>query len=248
MKVTIITVCYNAEQTIADCIRSVASQEYSDIEHLIIDGASTDGTLKRIRESGFDTSHLVSEPDKGIYDAMNKGLRKASGQVIGILNADDFYADPQVISDVVKTFQSEDCMCTYGDLEYVSFHQPEKVIRKWHSGPYQRENFRWGWMPPHPSFFVKAELYERLGGFRLDLGTAADYELMLRFLYVNRLKTSYLSRVLVKMRAGGASNQTLSRRLEANRYDRKAWKVNNLKPNLLTLWLKPIRKISQFFT
>jgi glycosyltransferase involved in cell wall biosynthesis len=248
VKVTIITVCYNAEQTIADCIRSVASQDYFDIEHLIVDGASTDGTLKRIRESGFDTSHLVSEPDKGIYDAMNKGLRKASGQVIGILNADDFYADPQVISDVVKTFQSEDCMCTYGDLEYVSFHQPEKVVRKWHSGPYQRENFRWGWMPPHPSFFVKAELYERLGGFRLDLGTAADYELMLRFLYVNRLKTSYLSRVLVKMRAGGASNQTLSRRLEANRYDRKAWKVNNLKPNLLTLWLKPIRKISQFFT
>ena len=248
MKVTIITVCYNAEQTIMDCIQSVATQDYPDIEHLIIDGASTDGTVKRIKESGFDTSHLVSEPDNGIYDAMNKGIRKASGQVIGILNADDSYAAPHIISEVVQTFQSDDCVCVYGDLEYVSFLQPQKVIRKWRSGAYHRENFLWGWMPPHPSFFVKAEEYERLGGFRLDLGTAADYELMLRFLYVNHLKTSYLPRVLVKMRAGGASNQTLSRRIEANRYDRKAWKVNGAKPNLLTLWLKPARKIAQFFT
>ncbi|TLV02662.1 glycosyltransferase family 2 protein [Dyadobacter luticola] len=246
MKVSILTVVYNGAATIRSCIDSVLKQDYSDIEYIIVDGNSTDGTQEIVTSYGDKVAQFISERDSGIYDAMNKAIQLATGEVIGILNADDFYAYPSVISEVVKTMQSGDFQCVYGDLEFVDGVDATKVTRKWVSGEYRKGSFINGWMPPHPTFFVKKEVYKNNGTFRLDLGTAADYELMLRFIHKFQVRIGYLPKVLVKMRVGGVSTSTLKNRLAANRNDLKAWKTNNLTPRFYTLWLKPLRKILQF--
>jgi len=246
MKVSIITIAYNSAETIEDTIRSVASQTYSDIEYIIIDGKSTDNTLSIIDKHKASVSKLVSEKDNGIYDAMNKGVKLASGDIVGILNSDDFYADEHVVADVVKTFETEKCDGLYADLVYVDRENISMITRTWNSGKYYDGLFLNGWMPPHPTFFVRKEVYEKFGGYNTDLRSAADYEIMLRFIHKYKIRLSYLPRVITKMRSGGQSNVSIKNRIKANMEDRLAWKINGLKPGLLTLTRKPLSKVFQF--
>ena len=184
--------------------------------------------------------------DDGIYFALNKGIDIASGDIIGILHSDDFYAHEQVISMVVREFENKNVDSVYGDLQYVDKTNTHKIIRNWKSGKYKKGMFLNGWMPPHPTFFVKREHYKKYGNFNTNLKSAADYELMLRLLHKHQLKTSYIPEILVKMRVGGKSNVSFINRIYANREDRLAWKINELKPGFFTLLLKPLSKLGQF--
>jgi len=244
VKISIITVCYNAEDTISDTIQSVLSQDYKDVEYIIIDGKSTDRTLEIIQtiKNGIQ---LISEKDKGIYDAMNKGINIATGDVIGILNADDVYKNNQVLTDVMNTFK-DNVSIVYGDIEYVKYNDVSKVVRKWKAGVFRPGKFKWGWMPPHPGFFMKKSCYECYGLFNLNLSTSADYELMLRMLEVHNLNHFYISKTITSMRVGGASNSSLINRFLANRNDKKAWAIHPINPFWFTFILKPLRKLPQF--
>ncbi len=250
VRLSILTVCYNSVATIGDTLRSVAMQNYPHYEHVLVDGGSTDGTVELIQE--FAKQHpeknirWTSEPDKGLYDAMNKGIARCNGDFIGTLNADDFYTNQEVLSDVMRTLDEHNAIALYADLDYVHAENVNKPVRKWHSGTYKRNAFLWGWMPPHPTFFVHKSLYKQFGHFRLDLKSAADYELMLRFIHKHGIVPVYLPLTIIHMRVGGVSNASISNRLAANKMDRKAWKVNGLSPYFFTLWLKPLRKIGQF--
>ena len=248
MKVSVITVCLNSEATIEDTILSVLEQDHKDLEYIVVDGKSSDRTLPIIEKYKSRIAKLIFEKDDGMYFALNKGLREASGEVIGILNADDLYADSKVISQVVKEFSEKKTDSIYGDLQYVERNDLQKIFRNWKSNPYDAKLFLKGWMPPHPAFFVKRKCYEQFGAFNTIFSFAADYELMLRFLYKNRISASYIPQVLVKMRTGGLSNSSIKNRIKANREDRLAWKVNGLKPEKLTLVLKPLSKLRQFFS
>ncbi len=247
MKISVITISYNAGDTIEETILSVVNQDYPDIEYVIIDGGSTDQTKTIISKYQSQISTYISEPDNGIYDAMNKGLSLATGDLIALLNADDVYAASSVLTNVCKALEANATDACYGDLEYVKRLNPDKVIRKWVSGVFIRENFRKGWMPPHPAFFVKRRIYQEFGNFNTDLKTSADYELMLRFLYRYKVSTCYLPMVLVKMKVGGQSNQSFQNRINANKEDRLAWKINNLQAAPFTFIMKPLRKVSQFW-
>ncbi len=247
MKITVITVCYNSELTIESTIRSVLEQDYPDIEYIIIDGLSTDSTPQIVRSFSSSISRFVTEKDDGMYDAINKGIAFASGEVIAILNADDFYTSKDILSKVANEFTSKKTDSIYGDLDYVDFRDTSKVKRKWRSGNYSHGKFLYGWMPPHPAFFLRKKCYEKYGKFNTVFKTAADYELMLRMLHKNKISTSYLPEVFVKMRVGGMSNTSVKNRVNANLEDRNAWEINDLKPKWYTLTLKPLRKLGQFF-
>jgi glycosyltransferase involved in cell wall biosynthesis len=245
MKISVITATYNSAATVKDTLTCIRQQDYPDIEHIIIDGCSTDGTLDIV--AGFPhVKKVISEKDKGIYDAMNKGIRQATGEVVGILNSDDVYSDTSVLSSVASAFADPAVMTVYADLQYVYPDDLNRIQRTWRSGEFKKRSFYYGWMPPHPTFFVRKEIYEQGGLFNPDLRSAADYELMLRILVKMGMPALYLPRVIVKMRAGGMSNSSLGNRLRANKEDRLAWKLNNLKPYFFTLYLKPLRKIHQF--
>lgn len=241
--ISIITATYNSEKTLEKCIDSIASQT-NGVEHIIIDGKSSDATLDILESKRASVSRIVSEPDQGIYHAMNKGLGIVSGDVIGILNSDDYYASNNIIQTVAEVFEDPNVKACYGDLVYVD--EEDHVIRFWRSGSHRPADFYWGWMPPHPTFFVRRSVYEDYGGFNTDLGSAADYEIMLRFLLKHQIKATYIPEVMVNMRMGGVSNASLTNRLKANRMDRKAWEVNGLKPYPWTLMMKPLRKIRQW--
>ena len=245
MKISIITVCYNAEDTICDTIQSVLSQDYKDVEYIIVDGKSTDRTLEII-QSINNGIKLISEKDQGMYDAMNKGINIASGDVIGILNADDIYKNSQVLTKVMDEFKAN-VSIVYGDIEYVKYDDLSNVVRKWKAGVFRTGKFKWGWMPPHPGFFVKKSCYESFGLFNLNLSTSADYELMLRMLEVHHLSCNYIPKTITSMRVGGASNSSLKNRLIANRNDKKAWTIHPINPFWFTFILKPLRKLPQFF-
>jgi glycosyltransferase involved in cell wall biosynthesis len=245
MKISIITATYNSAGTIGDTLNCIRAQDYPDIEHIIVDGGSTDGTLDIVDDFPHVTK-LISGRDDGIYDAMNKGISVATGQVVGILNSDDVYTDSTVLSAIAAAFADPNLMTAYADLQYVHFDDLNRVKRTWITGRFHKKSFYYGWMPPHPTFFVRREVYDRAGLFNTDLRSAADYEIMLRILVRYGLSTRYIPRVIVKMRVGGVSNASLRNRLRANREDRLAWKINNLKPYIFTLYLKPLRKISQF--
>ncbi len=245
MKISIITVCLNAADTIADTIESIRNQSHPDIEYIVADGGSTDGTLAIIEQNRDIVSILLTGPDKGMYDAANKGISSATGEIVGMLNADDFYADNDVLKDVAHSM-AEGGDAVYGDLHYVDRQNPQTMTRNWISGPFNRESFLFGWMPPHPTFFLRKSAYDTYGLFRLDFKSAADYELMLRMLYKHSLEPCYLNRVLVKMRVGGTSNVTIANRIRANKEDRKAWRVNELNAAWYTLYLKPLSKLRQF--
>lgn len=245
MRVSIITVCFNSASTIIDTIKSVKAQLYPNIEHIIIDGCSQDNTLEIITTQGH-TGPLISEKDDGLYDAMNKGISLATGDVIGILNSDDFYCDAKVIEDVVNLFEKNNCDAVYADLNYIDITHQRKVVRRWKSGKFRYKKFNYGWMPPHPTLFIKKECYIRMGGFNTELKSAADYELILRFLYKNKTNVFYLPRVVVNMRAGGMSNSSLKNRIKAHLEDYQAWNYNGITPRWYTLMLKPLRKIFQY--
>jgi glycosyltransferase involved in cell wall biosynthesis len=245
MKISIITVCYNAASTIEETILSVLTQTHPSMEYIIIDGGSTDQTMRIVNRYRDRIAAIVSEKDLGIYDAMNKGIARAGGEVVGILNADDVYAGNEVLAQVAKTFKETSADAVYGNLQYLDA-AGEKVVRVWRSGHCSRLAFLHGWMPPHPAFFLRKECYEQYGNYSLELRSSSDYELMLRMLFRFGLKASWLDRLLVNMRSGGISNASLWSRLRANKEDARAWKMNGLTPLPYTLWLKPLRKIPQF--
>lgn len=246
MRVSIVTVVYNGEKFIKSAIDSVLSQDYPDIEHIIIDGNSSDNTMSIVNGYKDSVARIISEPDNGLYDAMNKGLSYCTGDIVGILNSDDFYKGPDVISKVVACFAKSDVQTVYGDLLYVDQFETEKIKRYWKGGEFKRSKFLYGWMPPHPTFFVRKEIYKKYGMFNLNLKSAADYEFMLRVLYKYKTSSYYLSQTLTVMRDGGMSNSSVSNRLRGNSEDSNAWKINNVKPYFFTRYLKPLRKLTQF--
>ena len=246
MKVSIITVTYNSEKYIADCIASVRKQTYSNIEHIIVDGKSTDNTLKIIQKNSSSIAHWISETDRGMYDAINKGIKMASGDIIGVLNSDDMLASADVIMDIVACFDEKKIDSVYGDLVYVDPANPQKVMRYWKGLSYKRSRFTYGWMPAHPTFYIRRELIDRFGGYENHYYTAADYEFMARYLYRHKISSCYLSKMIVKMRNGGVSNSNIYRRLRANRRDYLAMKINKIPFAFLVSILKPLIKIPQY--
>ncbi|MCW3114285.1 MAG: glycosyltransferase [Segetibacter sp.] len=247
MKVSIITATYNSERTIKDTLTSVKQQTHEDVEHIIIDGASTDKTINLLDLYGHQGPKL-SEEDNGIYHAMNKGLSMAGGDIIGILNSDDFYSDNKVLENVVKTFEESGCDAVYGDLVYIDGKQSNKIVRKWIAGNYNKKLFYKGWMPPHPTVFIKKEVYEKYGLFNLKFKSSSDYELLLRLMFLKNIKVEYIPQVLVHMRTGGQSNKSISNRLAAHKEDYMAWLSNGASPRWYTLAMKPLSKIMQFTT
>ncbi len=245
MKISIITVAYEAAHIILNALESVADQSYDNIEHIVIDGGSSDGTVPLVK-SYKHVTHLVSEPDQGIYDALNKGLKLASGDYIGVLHADDVYADDRVLEDVARTLKEERPDLLHGNIKYVDLQG--RIVRNWKSSKSTRLKWKWGWMVPHTGLFVAKTSYEKYGSYRLDMGTAGDYECMLRLFVKYDLDSHYVNRDITKMRQGGASNVSYAARLKANAMDRKAWKVNELKPVPFIRVLKPLRKLRQFIS
>jgi glycosyltransferase involved in cell wall biosynthesis len=217
VKVSIITVCFNSEQTIRDTIESVLGQTYGDIEHIIIDGASHDRTVEIAQNYLAHITKLVSEPDQGIYDAMNKGIHMATGDVIGMINSDDFYASNKAIEMVVDAMADGEFDACFGDLCYVDKNDPGRIVRYWKANAFEAGAFARGWAPPHPTFFVRRSVYERFGVFDLGFSIAADFELMMRFLEKHRIRAQYVPDVLVKMRMGGTTNRSLSNIWRQNR-------------------------------
>jgi glycosyltransferase involved in cell wall biosynthesis len=243
--VSIITATYNSAATVLESMRSVSDQDYPLIEHIIVDGLSGDDTL-HIVKSFSGKVRVISEKDTGMYEAMNKGIRAASGDIIGILNSDDVYADSHVISKIVDVFRDPSVQSCYADLQYTDAQNISRVTRTWKSGNYNKSSFFYGWMPPHPTFFVRKSVYDQVGLYNTDMRSAADYEMMLRILLKHNLPAAYLPQVIVKMRTGGISNASVRNRIRANREDREAWRINGMKPYFFTLYLKPLRKITQF--
>jgi glycosyltransferase involved in cell wall biosynthesis len=247
VKISVITVVYNGADTIRTCLDSVTGQTHPDVEYIVIDGNSTDETVTIVTGYRDRIARLVSEPDKGLYDAMNKGIGLATGEVIAFLNADDFYPNPHVLAHVAESFaRHTDTDAVYGDMLYVDRTDIRRVTRYWNSGPYRPGAFCWGWMPGHLAFFAKRSVYAQYGGFRLDLRSAADYELMLRFIHKHGIRLTYRHEVFIVMRNGGMSNNGIDSHLKANGQDRQAWQLNNMRPYFFTMWLKPLRKVGQY--
>jgi glycosyltransferase len=247
MKLSIITVVYNNERTIKDAIESVIGQSYNNIEYVIIDGKSKDNTVSIIEEHENKLGYFISEKDSGIYDAMNKGIKAATGDVIGILNSDDLYQSATVIESVMTQFIENPTLdIVYGDLVYVKSDNVDKVVRNWKSNSYYNNFFEEGNVPPHPSLFVKKNVYEEAGLFNLDFKLAADYEFMLRIFKKHNFESKYINKVIVKMRLGGATNQSFSNIIKQNKEILLAWKNNNLKAPLLLMPLRILKRLAQF--
>ncbi len=246
LKISVITATKNSVDTLAECLASVHRQSYGHHEHIIIDGASTDGTLAELEKCRDHLDVLVSEPDQGIYHALNKGLARASGDIVGFLNSDDLYADPHVLRRVAAAFADPAVEAIYGDLLYVKRRDPGQVIRYWRSCAFSRSLLHRGWMPPHPTLYLRREVYDRIGGFNPTYQIAADYDLMLRLLSQPRGKVVYLPNVMVHMRLGGVSNRSLFSILRKSWEDYRALRANRV-GGLVTLALKNLSKVSQFF-
>jgi glycosyltransferase involved in cell wall biosynthesis len=235
LKITVVTVSYNSAATIADTLRSVVSQTHPDVEHLVIDGKSTDSTVQVVEAHRHRNLVLSSEPDNGIYDAMNKGLSRATGEVIGFLNADDFYADANVLARVAKAFEDDPGVeACFGDLVYVS-EDNRKVVRYWKSRPYEKGSFARGWSPAHPTFYIRCSALERLGQFDLTYRLAADTEFMMRYLECGGVRSAYIPNVQVHMRVGGATNQSWRNIVRQNREILAALEKNNIPYSLPSL-------------
>jgi glycosyltransferase involved in cell wall biosynthesis len=246
MKISLITVVYNGEAFLQDCFNSVIAQTYPDVEYLVIDGGSTDKTLNIIQENRSHIDYFISEKDQGLYDAINKGIQQSTGEVIGILNADDMLTSADVLASVAKTFMANPTLDgLYGDLNYIH-PSTHKIIRKWKSRPAAFQDLKKGWMPAHPTLYLKRGLFEQHGAYSLDFGTAADYELILRYFYIHKIKTSYLPMLMVNMRMGGVSNHSFGSRISALINDYKALKVNKMPWPFLVLLKKKISKLNQF--
>jgi glycosyltransferase involved in cell wall biosynthesis len=245
MKLSIITVVYNGRTTLGDTIQSILNQDYPNIEHIIIDGGSTDGTIELVQSYGNQIAKFISEPDRGMYDAMNKGIRLATGDIIGILNSDDFYADTDVISTVVQTFQQHQVDSVFGDLVFVNPDDLKTVVRYYGSANFHPSRFAYGWMPPHPTFFVKRHAYEQYGLFKTDYKIAADYEILIRFLAKHQLTYRHIPKVMVNMRPGGVSTTNFKSNWILNREIVRGCAENDIPTNLPKVLSKYFTKVFQ---
>jgi glycosyltransferase len=245
LKISVITAVYNRVATIGDALDSVRAQSWPDVEHVVIDGASTDGTLELLQARRDEIAVLVSEPDKGIYDALNKGIARATGDVIGLMHSDDLYADENVLADVAAAFADPQIDAVYGDLDYVAQGDTSKVIRRWRSGAYTPALLLRGWMPPHPTLYLRRQVIARWGTFDASYRIAADYDAVLRYFGRGNIRPAYIPRVLVKMRVGGESNRSLARILRKSREDYAALQGNQI-GGLGTLVRKNLSKVRQF--
>jgi glycosyltransferase len=246
MKISVITATWNSAQTISDTLDSILSQSYTDIEYIVIDGLSRDNTLEIIKNHNVKVDIIVSEKDNGIYDALNKGIAVATGDVIGFLHSDDVFACSDALQQIADAFSQSEIDSVYGDLNYVSKNDTERVIRHWKSNEYKRKNILSGWMPPHPTFYMKRVCYQTFGSFDLSYKISADYDSILRYLWKNSLTSSYVPKVLINMRVGGESNRSLKNIILKSKEDYKAMKNNDL-PAVTALLGKNLSKIPQFF-
>ena len=247
MKVSIITAAFNSSSTVKDCILSVENQTYKNIEHLIIDGASTDNTIEIVNSVPNRIQKVVSEPDKGVYDALNKGIALATGDIIGFLHTDDVFDSEKTIANIVTVFEesSQGIAGTYGDLIYVDRNNPGKLIRYWKSNSFNAKALAYGWMPPHPTLFLRKEVYEKYGSFCLSYEIAADYDFMIRIMKDTNLKFLYLPEVISVMRLGGISNNGIGNILKKSKEDLSVIRKYKL-GGLFTLFFKNLRKVKQF--
>jgi len=247
MKISIITVVFNNVATIASAIDSVLSQDYADIEYIIVDGKSTDGTVAVIEQYGDRIAQFVSEKDHGIYDAMNKGIRMAKGEVVGILNADDFFNSHDTISTIANAFLNDaELEATTGDIVFIKEGDSKKILRHYSGKKWRPSKFAWGYMPPHPSFYCKKELFEKYGYYQTDYKIAADYELLIRFLLVHKIKYKYLPLITTKMRMGGASTRNINSILTINREIKRGCSENKIPTNYLMIYSKYFFKPFEF--
>lgn len=246
MKISVVTAVFNRAETIRAAIDSVQAQTYPDLEHVIQDGGSNDGTLDVVREASNASTKLVTERDHGIYDAINRGIGNATGDVIGLMHSDDIFAGPEVLAKVADAIQGGDFDGAYGDLQYVAADDTSRVIRHWKSGAYTPAKLKQGWMPPHPTLYLKREVFDRFGLYDTDLQIAADYDAMLRYLVKGSIKLAYVPEVLVKMRVGGESNRSLERIVRKSREDLTAIRRNGV-GGVGVLMQKNLRKVGQFF-
>lgn len=248
MKVSIITTTYNSAATIKDTLLSVNSQDYPNIEHIIVDGNSSDNTLDIVRKYGKRVTTIISESDKGIYDAMNKGIGAATGDVVGILNSDDFYASSDVVSKIASTFEADKSIDgVYTNLYYVKQNNPQEIVRHWISKPFKAKSFFKGWHPPHPTLYIKREIYEKYGVFDLNFKLAADFELMLRLFERYGIKTKYLPFTAIRMRLGGATSKNISNMKKQNIECLRAFESNGFKAPLFYPIYRLFPKLLQYF-
>lgn len=246
-KVSIITVAYNSGTTISDTIQSIINQDYPNIEYIIVDGKSQDNTLQIIEKySKVFPIKWISESDKGLYDAMNKGIMMASGDIIGILNSDDFYHRTDAISKIVDGFRDEETDCVFADMRYVHSENLNKTVRYYSSRNFKPTKFKWGYMPGHPTFFVKSKFFRTIGYYKIDYEIAADFELLIRFLHTHKLRYKYLPIDLLKMRIGGKSTESFRSNLLLNKEIVRACKENGIQTNVFRLYLKYFVKIFEF--
>jgi glycosyltransferase len=245
MKISIITITYNSEKTLRDTIESVLSQSYNDIEYVIVDGKSKDSTCEIIRSYGDRISTFVSEKDDGLYDALNKGIRLSTGDVVGFLHSDDIFASTETIKMIAEAFTKFKVDSVYGDLVYVDQNDTDKIIRFWRSRKFSRARALTGWMPPHPTFYLKREVYMNYGGFNTTFKIAADYESILRFLVRFKVSTFYIPLVLIRMRLGGESNKSIKNVIRKSVEDIRAMHINGL-ISFVALFNKNASKFKQF--
>lgn len=245
MRISVITAIWNSADTVRDCLASLAAQSFTDVEHIVIDGASTDGTYELLKAESSQIAKLISEPDDGIYDALNKGIDKAQGDVIGFLHADDVFGDEMALQRVADAFSDPSVGVCYGDLVYVYRENPDRVLRYWKAGEYSKSALRRGWMPPHPTFYVRRSIYERFGGFDTSYRIASDYDCMLRILSGIEGRVAYIPEVQVRMRVGGTSNRSLRNIFQKSKEDYRALRANGV-GGLGTLVWKNLSKLGQF--
>lgn len=243
MKISLITVSYNSAATIKDTIESILSQDHNNIEYIIIDGKSKDNTVQIIQSFGSKITRWISEPDKGIYDAMNKGIKMATGEVVGMLNSDDFYSNTNIISQVVKAFEDINVDAVFGDLVFVDPKNLNKVVRTYSSKGWHPKKFARGFMPAHPTFFVRRKYYDQLGFFKTDYKIAADYELLIRFLYVHKLRYKYLSLNMVTMRKGGVSSNGIKSNIILNQEIIRGCRENGIRTHEVLVYSKYFIKL-----
>jgi glycosyltransferase len=246
MKISIITAVFNRQATIVESVASVATQVHPHLEHVVVDGASTDGTLELLAQVKYPAMRLSSERDSGVYDALNKGFSLSSGDIVGLMHSDDIYADSYVLSDVAKAFEDPTVDVVYGDLDYVFQSDTRRIVRHWVAGTFVERKLKHGWMPPHPTMFMRRSVMERLGGYDTSYRIAADYDAVLRLFTQMKVKVAYINRVLVKMRVGGMSNGSLANVVRKSAEDLQALRKNGV-GGTKTLFFKNVSKLAQFF-
>ena len=249
MKISIVTATWNSAATVTDTLASVNTQTHPDVEHIVVDGASTDATLDIVASHGKRVARVVSERDAGLYDAMNKGLKLATGEVVGLLNSDDFLAANDILALVARAFENPEIDAVYGDLCYVRQHEPARIVRYWRSGPFHPGAFMRAWSPPHPTLYVRRSFYEAHGGFDTTYALAADIDLMMRFFEIAGMRSTHIPRVFVMMRLGGATNKSLSNVIRQNREIWRSMRANGLRASLVRFVLSKVAsRARQFVT